>query len=237
MCCFFYPYSFPLPPCQLAGLPLLSLCLSHVLYFTYHWARQASIRSSCCSAVGLGSSEWLALYPGSCWALLSTAPYLYQQNASFSLILFFSHNCAGLQWEKVSGSAGRHKKEWKTSAYRSSEAVHTEVNAACKVKLDAWTHSAIVGLQNRWEKLQERLVEIWWTFYASVRAVKTWCCSLYYRGCWDGTTGADCVFMLIWTSVGFQLRTLITHFWFKMILKWSLHLFRNTQYFKTFLIL
>lgn len=157
----------------MAALPFFSLCLSHVLFFTYHWARQASIRSSCCSAAGPGSSEWPALYPGSCWALLSTAPYLHQQNASFSLIPFFSHNCTDSQWAKVSDSARRHarkikKKPDRMGACRFSGAVHTEVNAACKVELDVWTLSAIVWIQNRWEMLQKRFVEIWWTFNASV---------------------------------------------------------------------
>lgn len=110
-----YPFlPLPFPPClfKLALFP--SLCISCVLFFTYHWARRASIRSSCCSAVGPGFSEWLAPYPESCWALLSTAPYLHKQtNASFSWNCVFLPQLPGLTMRrKVSGSAGRHKIEW-----------------------------------------------------------------------------------------------------------------------------
>lgn len=81
--------SLPVFPLQLWAHNFFLLCLMCSLKRkSYHWAKQASIRSSCCNAVGPGFSEWPALYPGSCWVLPSTAPYLYQQNASFSFILF-----------------------------------------------------------------------------------------------------------------------------------------------------
>lgn len=78
------------------------------LTITYRWARQASTRSSCCSAAGPGSSGWLAPYPGSCWASQSTASYLPRdKHERSSLIVLSSRSPLAMGGQRVSEEKGK----------------------------------------------------------------------------------------------------------------------------------
>lgn len=104
---------------------------------TYRWARQASTRSSCCAA-GPGSSEWLAPYPGSCWASPSTAPYLPRDKyARSSLILLSSRPPLTMRGQRFSDERERKKnpkkkkceKKWEKCAPEGwAELSHAKLN-------------------------------------------------------------------------------------------------------------
>lgn len=83
------------------------------LLLKYRWARQASTRSSCCSAGSPGSSGWLARSPGSCWALPSTAPCLQQQKRQLQFSLCV--NESRLKW-----LPGDSDELWKSDAISST---------------------------------------------------------------------------------------------------------------------
>lgn len=131
---------------------------------TYRWARQASTRSSCCSAGSPGSSGWLARSPGSCWALPSTAPCLQQQKRQLQFSLFVTES--RLKW-----LPGDSDELWKT------EAISSRV----------WFPLSGVNIE-QWEQIQhkhfkfEKVSIIFWTImYMLLVDQSLWCfCSSNY---------------------------------------------------------
>lgn len=129
---------------------------------TYRWARQASTRSSCCAA-GPGSSEWLAPYPGSCWASPSTAPYLPRDKyARSSLILLSSRPPLTMRGQRFSDERERKKtnkkKEEVWEKVREMCARRLSGAFACKVELDSGTLGAILWIRSRWRTRGEQFL-------------------------------------------------------------------------------
>lgn len=163
---------------------------------TYRWARQASTRSSCCAA-GPGSSEWLAPYPGSCWASPSTAPYLPRDKyARSSLILLSSGPPAHNERSAVQRREGKKKKKppkkeevWEK--VREMCARRLSGAFACKVELDSGTLGAILWIRSRWRTRGEQFL-----FCASTTSEKNKSPAevlniiIYYSDCWQKQTEA-----------------------------------------------
>lgn len=111
---------------------------------TYRWARQASTRSSCCAA-GPGSSEWLAPYPGSCWASPSTAPYLPRDKyARSSLILLSSRPPLTMRGQRFSDERERKKNPKKRRSVRKSER-NVRLKVERSFRMQSW-----IGLWDPW---------------------------------------------------------------------------------------
>lgn len=126
---------------------------------TYRWARQASTRSSCCSAAGPGSSGWLAPYPGSCWAWPSTAPYLPRDKRPSVTPLSAAHSQRSADQREEGGKKESKCVKRKRNCEKKSEgtsARRLSVSFACKVELDSGTLGAISWIRNRCWTLAEK---------------------------------------------------------------------------------